>query len=160
MNAQVKWLAADLAKVDRSKTPWVVASMHRPYYVSAQNESSSVCLDCQKAFEPLLVSHNVDLVLHGHVHAYERNAPLNDYVVDPRGLDNPSSPWYIVSGAAGHYDGLDELERPLQPYSVFAQDTAYGWSKLTFHNRTHLTHEFIASRNGSVLDTAVLYKKH
>lgn len=78
--------------------------------------------------------------------------------IDPKGLDNPSSPWYITNGAAGHYDGLDKLVRPLQQYSQFAQDSAYGWSRLTFHNCTHLTHEFVASRNGSVLDTATLYK--
>jgi Calcineurin-like phosphoesterase len=65
MNAQVDWLKSDLAKVDRTKTPWVVVSMHRPYYVSAQNDSADVCLDCQKAFEPLLISYDVDLVLHG-----------------------------------------------------------------------------------------------
>ena len=32
--------------------------------------------------------------------------------------------------------------------------------RLTFHNRTHLTHEFIASANGSVLDSPTLYKAH
>ena len=38
--------------------------------------------------------------------------------------------------------------------------SAYGWSRLTIHNRTHLTHEFVASANGTVLDSATLYKEH
>lgn len=78
---------------------------------------------------------------------------------DPAELNNPDYPWYITNGAAGHYDGLDTLVRPFQNYSRYAQDTAYGWSQLTFHNATHLTHDFIASGNGSVLDSATLYKE-
>ena len=33
-SAQYKWLAADLKAVDRTKTPWLVASMHAPWYNS------------------------------------------------------------------------------------------------------------------------------
>lgn len=109
-------------------------------------------------FEPIFLKHGVDLVLSGHTHLYERNAPISVFDVDHNGLNNPSAPWYITNGAAGHYDGLDSLVYPLQPYSRAAQDTAYGWSKLTFHNCSHLTHEFISSANGTVLDTATLFK--
>ncbi|KAJ5584663.1 Metallo-dependent phosphatase-like protein [Penicillium hispanicum] len=158
-DAQLNWLEKDLSSVNRSKTPWVIAAGHRPWYISKQNVSSSVCEDCRKAFEPLLIKYGVDLVLSGHAHVYERNAPISVFNVDPNGLNNPSAPWYITNGAAGHYDGLDPLLHPLQPYSRAAQDTAYGWSRLTFHNCTHLTHELISSSNGTVLDTATLFKK-
>ncbi|GLB39268.1 putative iron/zinc purple acid phosphatase-like protein C [Lyophyllum shimeji] len=159
-NEQVDWLKKDLESVDRQKTPWVVVAGHRPWYVSASNDSSTICLGCQQAFEPLFHQFSVDLVLSGHVHAYERIAPIFNYVIDPAGLDNPSSAWYITNGAAGHYDGLDPLDSPRQPYSVFSTDAAYGWSRLIFHNTTHMTHEFVASRNGSVLDRATLHKAH
>ena len=33
-SVQYKWLAADLKAVDRSKTPWLVVSMHAPWYNS------------------------------------------------------------------------------------------------------------------------------
>ena len=33
-SAQYEWLRADLAKVDRSRTPWVVAAFHCPWYNS------------------------------------------------------------------------------------------------------------------------------
>ncbi|KAL2012586.1 hypothetical protein VTN00DRAFT_111 [Thermoascus crustaceus] len=157
-DAQLNWLQQDLASVDRSKTPWVVVAGHRPWYISATNRSSTVCEDCRKVFEPIFLKYSVDLVLSGHVHAYERNAPISYTNPDPNELNNPSAPWYITNGAAGHYDGLDPLLRPLQNYSRFAQDSAYGWSRLTFHNCTHLTHEFVASANGTVLDTATLFK--
>lgn len=161
MNAQTEWLAADLAAVNRTKTPWVIVAGHRPWYLSAKNASDSLCTSCKDVFEPLLLKYGVDLVLTGHSHIYERLAPLANSKVDPNELDNPSAPWYITNGAAGHYDGLDSIGNPRQEYSRFALDTSnatYGWSKLTFNNCSHLTHEFIASNNNTVLDTAVLYK--
>jgi hypothetical protein len=42
MNAQTDWL-----KKDRPKTPWVVVSGHRAWYISFQNQTSDVCLMCQ-----------------------------------------------------------------------------------------------------------------
>ncbi|GFF72235.1 acid phosphatase [Aspergillus lentulus] len=155
---QLNWLEKDLASVDRAKTPWVVVAGHRPWYVSGKNQSGTICENCRKVWEPLFLKYNVDLVLSGHTHYYERNAPIANFNADPNELNNPTAPWYITNGAAGHYDGLDSLVRPLQSYSRYAQDTAYGWSKLTFHNCSHLTHEFVASRNGTVLDTATLFK--
>ncbi|KAJ8098545.1 Metallo-dependent phosphatase-like protein [Lipomyces tetrasporus] len=162
LNAQTTWLEADLKSVDRSKTPWIIVAGHRPWYLSHANASGTICWSCKDVFEPLLIEYGVDLVLSGHSHVYERNAPLNNGVVDPNELDNPSAPWYITNGAAGHYDGLDALQVPLQNYSRFGLDThnaTYGWSKLTFHNCTHMTHEFVASGNGTVLDSATLYKR-
>ncbi|KAI9927601.1 hypothetical protein MW887_003221 [Aspergillus wentii] len=115
-NQQLDWLKKDLQSVDRTKTPWVIAAVHRPWYVSAKNISSTICTACKDVFEPLLVEHSVDLVIQAHTHYYERNQPLNNTVIDPAGLNNPKSPWYITTAAAGHYDGLDSLVYPLQPY--------------------------------------------
>ena len=129
---------------------------HRPWYVSAG--SGDICTVCQDAFASIFQEYSVDLVLTGHFHVYERNAPILNGAADPNELNNPSGTWYISNGAAGHYDGLDNLVTPLQSYSRYAQDTAYGWSRLIFHNCTHFTQEFVASANGSVLDTATLYK--
>jgi hypothetical protein len=156
MNQQINWLTNDLKNVDRSKTPWVVVTGHRPWY-----SSGSICKNCSLAFEPLFLEYGVDLYMAGHFHVYERMTPIAHGVSDPKGLNNPSSPWYVVNGAAGHYDGLDSFTLPLMPYHVVGYSTnngVYGWSKLTFHNCTHLTQSFIASNNGSVLDSATLYK--
>ncbi|OXV06553.1 hypothetical protein Egran_05677 [Elaphomyces granulatus] len=147
---QLAWLKNDLASVDRNKTPWVIVGGHRPWYVS-----QSECTECQAAFEPLLLQYGVDLVLNGHKHFYERESAIAKGVAQE--LDNPTAPWYIVNGAAGHYDGLDVPPLPLVNTSrkIIIE---YGWSLFTVHNCTHLTTEFIASGNGSVLDTATLYK--
>ncbi|KDQ59171.1 hypothetical protein JAAARDRAFT_68699 [Jaapia argillacea MUCL 33604] len=150
---QIEWLEKDLMSVDRRKTPWVVAAGHRPWYVSAP-----ICVPCQRAFEPLFTKYSVDLVLSGHNHLYERVAPMANNISDPKELNNPSFPWYITNGAAGHYDGLGAFTLPMKGYSREGFNTSYGWSRLVFHNCSHLAHEFVASGNGSVLDRATLFK--
>ena len=159
-NAQTEWLKADLAAVDRTKTPWVIVAGHRPWYISIANHSSDVCWECKDVFEPIFLDYSVDLVLSGHVHSYQRNAPMYNNQPDPAELNNPKYPWYITNGAAGHYDGLDPLDFPGQNYSRYQQDNAYSWSRLTFHNASFMTHDAIASANGTVYDSATLYKKH
>ena len=156
---QTNWLTADLERVDRQKTPWVVVAGHRPWYIAAKNTTSNVCLTCQDVFEPILVKYKVDLVLTGHYHVYQRNAPIANYTVDKNGLQNPQAPLFITNGAAGHYDGLDTLLTPVPYYTEFATDAVYGWSKLIFHNCSHLTHQFVASGNATVLDEVTLYKE-
>jgi acid phosphatase type 7 len=150
--AQLTWLRRDLAAVDRRKTPWVVAAGHRPWYVS-----TTTCPECQAAFEPLLLQYGVDVVLHGHKHFYERHAAVGAGGVTTEIGADPTTPWYIVNGAAGHYDGLDT---PKMPYVVTSRKVIveYGWSLFTVHNCTHLTQQFIASGNGTMLDTATLVK--
>lgn len=162
MDAQTTWLQADLQNVNRSKTPWIIVAGHRPWYLSHANNSGTICWTCKDVFEPLFIKYGVDLVLSGHSHVYERQTPLANGIIDQAGLNNPKAPWYITNGAAGHYDGLDALQYPLQPYSRFGLDTlnaTYGWSRLTFHNASYLTHDFVASGSGEVLDTATLYKR-
>ncbi|GAM89545.1 hypothetical protein ANO11243_075840 [Dothideomycetidae sp. 11243] len=154
LNQQISWLQNDLASVDRKKTPWVIVLGHRPFY----NSAGDTCTNCTAAFEPLFHQYDVDLYFCGHSHVYCRNNPVYQNVSDPNGLNNPSSTWYIVNGAGGHYDGLDTLNYPLQSYTAYAQDTAYSWSKLVFHNCTHLTQQAIYSANNTVYDEATLIK--
>lgn len=154
MNQQINWLTKDLASVDRTKTPWVVVLGHRPFY----NSAGGICTNCSAAFEPLFHQYGVDLYFCGHSHVYNRQAPIYNNVTDPNELNNPSSTWYIVNGAGGHYDGLDTLNYPLMPYTRYAQDTEYSWSKLIFHNCTHLTQQAIYSANNTVYDSATLFK--
>lgn len=152
-NEQIDFIKNDLNSVDRDKTPWVIALGHRPWYVAGD-----ACDTCQQAFEQLFIDAEVDIIINGHVHNYERIGPIASNKTDPNGLNNPSSPLYILNGIAGHYDGIDPMDYPLPDYVSYGQDTVYGWSRFTVHNCSHITHEFVASSNDSVLDKAVLYK--
>lgn len=63
---QYKWLERDLANVDRSKTPWLVAAWHPPWFSSYKAHYREV--ECMRvAMEELLYSHGVDIVFNGHV---------------------------------------------------------------------------------------------
>ena len=65
-----------------------------------------------------------------------------------------------TNGLGGHYDGYDSNSFPLPPQIATGLDHVYGWSRVHFANRTHMRHEFIASRNNSIMDTFWLYKEH
>lgn len=59
---QIQWLIKDLAAVDRTKTPWVIAMSHRPMYSS---QVSSYEKNLRAAFEGILLENGVDAYLSG-----------------------------------------------------------------------------------------------
>lgn len=68
---QYRWLATDLAAVDRRATPWLVVLLHAPWYnTNAAHQGEGEAM--RKAMERLLFDARVDVVFAGHVHAYER----------------------------------------------------------------------------------------
>lgn len=154
-NEQLEWLEGELRNVNRGVTPWIIVCGHRPWYGTYRG-----CPGCMEVFDSLFVKYGVDLVYHGHIHFYERLAPMANDNVDPKELDNPKVPWYIVSGAAGHYDGLDAMPDSISDESRRLIQGEFGYDEFTIHNRTHMTHAFIASKNDTVLDQQTLYKAH
>ncbi|EFN50589.1 hypothetical protein CHLNCDRAFT_15847, partial [Chlorella variabilis] len=61
---QYAWLLRDLAAVDRSRTPWVVAVQHAPWYNSNyahQGEGDEM----RDSMEALLYEHGVDFIFSG-----------------------------------------------------------------------------------------------
>ena len=66
-SAQFQWLERDLASVDRSQTPWVVFTTHRPVFCSSKDEFSQHKLE-EELLEPIFLKYKVDLVLTGHMH--------------------------------------------------------------------------------------------
>ena len=74
------WLEADLEKVDRSYTPFVVVGGHRPIYsVTACDSNGNPADDSanlQAAIEDIMYEHNVDVYFAGHKHSYERSFPV------------------------------------------------------------------------------------
>jgi len=96
---QYSWLEQDLAKVDRSLTPWIIVLTHPPWYNSYLAHYREV--ECMRqAMEDLTYKYGVDLFFHGHVHAYERINRLYKYKYDPCG------PVYITVGDGGNHEKL------------------------------------------------------
>ncbi|GFY99382.1 purple acid phosphatase 15 [Actinidia rufa] len=96
---QYKWLERNLANVDRSITPWLVAAWHPPWYSSYQAHYREA--ECMRvAMEELLYSYGVDIVFTGHVHAYERSNRVYNYALDPCG------PVHITVGDGGNREKM------------------------------------------------------
>ncbi|CAK7339625.1 unnamed protein product [Dovyalis caffra] len=129
---QYKWLQADLGKVDRAKTPWLVAIIHSPWYNSNtahQGEAESV--DMKKYMEDLIYQARVDVVFAGHVHAYERFTRV--YQDKP----NNCGPVYINIGDGGNREGLaNDYIDPKPEISVF-REASFGHGQFEVMNATH-----------------------
>jgi len=96
---QFSWFLNDIGRVDRGRTPWVIVAWHTPPYNSYSTHYKE--FECGRLMiEPYLYANGVDIVMHGHVHAYERTYPINNYAVDQCG-----SRW-ITIGDGGNIEGL------------------------------------------------------
>lgn len=154
-NQQLEFLEADLASVDRTVTPWLVVSGHRPFY----STGNAGCEPCRSAFEKLFYKYGVDLGIFGHVHNSQRLKPLYNHQIDPNGLDDPKAPLYIVAGGAGNIEGLSAVgQRP--DYTAWAYDENFSYGTVSFLSANKLQVDFIRSSTGEKIDTAVLTKSH
>ncbi|KAG1697984.1 hypothetical protein DVH05_015468 [Phytophthora capsici] len=170
---QLKWLEEDLKAADanREQVPWVIVGMHRPMYTIRSCEADGVpnndyeALNVQEAFEELFIKYKVDLVLQGHVHAYERHFPTrNGSVVmegvsnDAKTYKNPQAPVYVVTGVAGGPEGFFQFKNPPSPdWLVLMDNTHYGISKLLV-TPTNLTMTMVESSTGVVRDEFSIIK--
>ncbi|KAM2798796.1 hypothetical protein COP1_003717 [Malus domestica] len=63
---QYRWLKQDLANVDRSTTPWLVATWHSPWYNTYEaHYKEAECMSLE--MEKLMCSYGIDIVFNGHV---------------------------------------------------------------------------------------------
>jgi len=127
---QYEFLKDELEAVDRTQTPWVVVVFHTPWYNSNSNhylEGNQAQMD----MEPLLYKHGVDLVVNGHVHAYERSHPVFNYTVDPCGVT------HLVVGDGGNYEGPSLPWKDPQPSWSAFREASFGAGVLTVLNSTH-----------------------
>eukprot|EP01018_Ginkgo_biloba_P037585 Gb_29486 [translate_table: standard] len=96
---QYRWLENDLSNVDRTVTPWLVATWHPPWYNSYRAHYREV--ECMRQeMEELLYKYGVDVVFNGHVHAYERSNRVYNYTLDP------CAPVYITVGDGGNREKM------------------------------------------------------
>ncbi|EPS62461.1 hypothetical protein M569_12328, partial [Genlisea aurea] len=128
---QYAWLVNDLKGVDRSKTPWVLALMHAPWYSSNKahyGEPESVNMKAD--METLLYDARVDAVFAGHVHAYERF----DRVYKNR--SDACGPVYVTVGDGGNREGLATKWYSQPSISMF-RESSFGHGELLIVNETH-----------------------
>ena len=69
--AQYAWLEADLAAVDRVKTPWLIVFGHRSIYCSCDGDCDAAATTVREGaygMEALFMKYGVDLFVNGHEH--------------------------------------------------------------------------------------------
>ncbi|KAK8468465.1 hypothetical protein PHAVU_006G041100 [Phaseolus vulgaris] len=127
---QYRWLKEDLSKVDRKRTPWLLVLFHVPWY-NSNTAHQGEGADMMAAMEPLLNAASVDLVLAGHVHAYERSKRVYNGRVDSCGSV------HITIGDGGNKEGLAHKYINPQPIWSEFREASFGHGELKIVNSTH-----------------------
>lgn len=129
-STQYKWLQADLAKVDRGRTPWLIAVLHAPWYNSNSKHQGDGD-EMMKSMEFILREAKVDLLIAGHVHAYERTSRVFNGNADACGIT------HITVGVGGNREGLaHSFLDPTPEWSLY-REASYGHGILKMINATH-----------------------
>lgn len=122
------WLQQDLASVDRSVTPWLLVSLHAPWYNSNtvhQGDGEPM----RQAYEQLFIENGVNAIFAGHVHAYERVLPTNNFKVDPvKGI-----PAFNIGDAGADLYTTWETKPAWSAY----RSAEFGHGELQLINNTH-----------------------
>ena len=117
--AQTRWLARSLAE---SEATWKVAFFHHPAYSSGAHGSSVPLRD---HWEPLFERHDVQLVVSGHDHHYERSKPQEAYV-----QDGVPTHHVLTGGGGADLRGVDA-----QPFTA-AEAEKHHFVGVTIDDRT------------------------
>ncbi|XP_044985378.1 probable inactive purple acid phosphatase 2 [Hordeum vulgare subsp. vulgare] len=159
---QYSYIKADLERVNRSRTPFVVFQGHRPMYTSS-NETKDAAHREQmiRHLEPLFVEHGVTLALWGHIHRYERFCPMKNYrcLNTSSSFVYPGAPAHVVIGMAGQdfqpswEPRPDHPDVPIfpQPQRSMYRGGEFGYAKLVA-TREKLTLMYIGNHDGQVHD--------
>lgn len=133
---QLEWLRKEATQ---SHTEWKIALFHHPLYTSGRYSRPANSL--RVAVEPILVAADIDVVLSGHEHFYERVKPQ-------RGIG------YFTSGGAGSLRRGDIRQTPLTARGF---DTDYHFMLMEIAG-DELYFQAV-SRSGETIDAGVITRK-
>ncbi|CAK4665738.1 hypothetical protein LEN26_008160 [Aphanomyces euteiches] len=150
-NKQLSWFKADLKAVDRATTPYIVVFKHNPFY-NTWDDHQCLCSesagryiipdkdDCwrgnyekaarephcglQAKLEDVYAANQVDIVISGHVHGFERTAALYKNKIDP-----VKGSVYMTTGAGGASHVKAQIQDP-PAWSEFTDKKSFGASRL------------------------------
>jgi hypothetical protein len=136
----------DLAKAAADPNiDWIVIVHHDQEYASTANNLLSRANEWKEAYHPLFEQYNVDLVLQGHQHNYQRTYPIkydSDTPISPIMTDrnentytNPEGQIFLTVGTAGA--SLHSLNGNKAPYLIIAQDEVYGFLNVDIANNNN-----------------------
>lgn len=159
---QLKWFSSDLSAVDRQQTPFVIAHFHRPLYCSNDKQCTRTAdapNRLTKQAEELFYSSKVNLVLTGHVHDYERSAPVHKgETSSPSGASDYVGPVYILQGSSGNREGnKGSWPDDLPDWSVaHSADIGYGVLRVSQGEHPKMDWTFYRSEDNAIEDQATI----
>ncbi|XP_066910736.1 uncharacterized protein [Clytia hemisphaerica] len=148
---QYRWLENDLKNVDRTKTPFVIVSAHRPMYCSEYYPGPdwTTILGQQQYLEDLLYKYQVDVGLWAHYHIYERTCKVYRNECREDGIT------HLVVGTGGV--NLEINKWFTKEWSK-VRDADFGYGRFSVTNSTHLWFEFVKLNTGKVGDSVWITK--
>lgn len=132
-STQLTWLRDELQK---STSEWKLAYFHHPLYSSGKRHGSDT--DLRSVLEPMFKKYNVNVVLSGHDHVYERIVP-QDHIV------------YFVLGSSGQLRS-GGLERTSEEAAGYDTDRCFMVMEIA-GNELYFQ---VISRTGQVVDSGVV----
>jgi Icc-related predicted phosphoesterase len=114
VDSMLLWLETDLLL---NREPWVIVYFHFPPYSKGYHNSdvNSTEIFCRENYNPILEKYNVDLVLSGHSHDYERSHLLKGHYGYSASLDSTM----IIDASGGAMTFYDK-RTPLDSGTVYA----------------------------------------
>jgi hypothetical protein len=135
---QHAWFKQELESVDRTKTPWVLVTIHVPLYNTfSLHLKDPQIFAAREHLEPLMVQHHVNLVFTGHIHAYQRTANVAFEELDPKG------PIHITVGAGGRQCDAPYRNEDAEPWLLTRDASYFGYGTFQIHNATHADWKWI-----------------
>ena len=138
---QYEFAEADLAANQEKR--WRIVVIHRPPYSSTSANSSTE--DVQDYLVPLFEQQNVQLVLSGNSHNYERSHPLLGGQPAAGGIT------YVVSGGGGNGHNLFTIPQPA--WSAYRNDSDYQYTRVTVSPQS-LQLQAVRGEDGTIIDSA------
>jgi predicted phosphodiesterase len=171
---QYEFVNADLASAASDPNiDWIVVYHHREAYTSPyatnpnEGEVRTASISLRNAYHPLFERYDVDLVLQGHNHNYERSYPIKynnanssaPIITDAHihNYSNPEGQIFVTVGTAGRgtYDFL-----PKEPYMV-RQYNGFGFLNVdVIDNGQTLNATYYSNDDGSIKDQFSITKKN
>jgi len=144
---QLAWLEKELAS---SKAKWKFCYHHHPCYSSDSDDYGDTFNGKQSTFgteklrqlASLYEKYRVDMVMNGHIHAYERTFPIRENKVDDAGVV------YLTSGGFG--GGLENFT-PTPSYFKAANRVDYHLVLFTIHGNSLQLRAF--DKDGQLFDS-------
>ena len=152
-STQYQWLLQELKSVDRSQTPWLIVTIHVPVYNAFHIHHHDKQIIAAKAnLEALFVEYKVNLVVAGHVHAYQRTKNV------AFGKEDPAGPVYVIVGAGGRQCKADFEQEEPEPWLAVRDATRYGYGTLEIFNKTHAQWEWLLSGISEYQDVNIVHR--